>query len=121
MVWAFGVTYISIKKYGLFCQSVLSKALTFTIYYLLWHYDLFFFEIYMSTHMAEAFGTVLFHLQHSVNAPYREHQGKWDFSKAALEGSTFLEIPFPLRIFTNGIEYHHIHHLNTNVASYVIQ
>jgi hypothetical protein len=26
-----------------------------------------------------------------------------------------------LRPFTNGIEYHHIHHLNTNVPSYIIQ
>jgi len=30
-------------------------------------------------------------------------------------------MPQPLKIFTNGIEYHHIHHLNTNVASYAIE
>ena len=66
-------------------------------------------------------GTVLFHLQHSVNTSYRERKTKWDFTRAALEGSTFLEVPVLLRPFTNGIEYHHIHHLNTNVASYVIQ
>ena len=70
---------------------------------------------------AEALGTVLFHLQHSVNLPYRQRNAKWDFTKAALEGSTFLDVPFWLKPFTNGIEYHHIHHLNTNVASYVIK
>jgi hypothetical protein len=32
-----------------------------------------------------------------------------------------LYIPKLLRPFTNGIEYHHIHHLNTNVASYNIE
>lgn len=70
---------------------------------------------------AEVIGTVLFHLQHSVNQPYRERKAKWDFTRAALEGSTLLEVPFWLKPFTNGIEYHHIHHLNTNVASYAIQ
>jgi omega-6 fatty acid desaturase (delta-12 desaturase) len=77
--------------------------------------------MYFSLHVAQAIGTILFHLQHSVNMPYREHQQKWNFAKAAVEGSTFLYIPKLLRPFTNGIEYHHIHHLNTNVASYVIQ
>ena len=38
--------------------------------------------------------------------------------EASLEGSTYLQIPFPLNIFTNGIEYHHIHHLNTMVPCY---
>ena len=32
-----------------------------------------------------------------------------------------MDVPFWLKPFTNGIEYHHIHHLNTNVASYVIK
>jgi omega-6 fatty acid desaturase (delta-12 desaturase) len=59
-------------------------------------------------------------LQHSVNLPYRVRKQEWDFTRAALEGSTFLNIPKFLQPFTNGIEYHHIHHLNTNVASYNI-
>ena len=78
-------------------------------------------ELYLAIHFGWSFGMVLFHLQHSVNLPYRERKQKWDFNKAALEGSTFMRVPWLLRIFTLGIEYHHIHHLNTNVASYVIQ
>jgi hypothetical protein len=41
-------------------------------------------NMYLSLHIAQAIGTILFHLQHSVNMPYREHQTKWDFAKAAL-------------------------------------
>ncbi|CAM6002632.1 unnamed protein product [Sphagnum balticum] len=57
-------------------------------------------------------------MQHSVNVAYRERKDKWDHTRAALEGSTFVQVPLWLKPFTNGIEYHHIHHLNTNVASY---
>jgi omega-6 fatty acid desaturase (delta-12 desaturase) len=38
-----------------------------------------------------------------------------------LEGSTLLYVPAFLKPFTNGIEYHHIHHLHTLVPSYAIQ
>lgn len=71
-------------------------------------------------YFASIVGNILFHLQHSVNVPYRERNSKWNHVKAALEGSTFLSVHPALRLFTNGIQYHHIHHLNTNVASYVI-
>jgi acyl-lipid omega-6 desaturase (Delta-12 desaturase) len=120
-LWFAGVIYTSIKKYGLFSISIFEKFLSVLVFYIYWIYDMPVLELYLSLHMAQAFGTSLFHLQHSVNAPYREHKEKWDFSRAALEGSTFLDVPYLLRIFTNGIEYHHIHHLNTNVASYAIQ
>lgn len=78
-------------------------------------------NVWISMILSQIIGTILFHLQHSVNLPYRQRKDKWNFAKAALEGSTFLEIPKILKTFTNGIEYHHIHHLNTNVPSYAIQ
>ena len=120
-IWTFGVLYIAIKKYGLFSSACLEKLAAMGSFYVFWLLDLPILEMYVCLHMAELLGNVLFHLQHSVNMPYRERMGKWDFNRAALEGSTFLEIPYPLKIFTCGIEYHHIHHLNTNVASYAIQ
>lgn len=76
--------------------------------------------MFFATYVTNLIGTTLFHLQHSVNLPYRERKQKWDFVRAALEGSTFLHVPYFFRPFTNGIEYHHIHHLNTNVPSYKI-
>jgi hypothetical protein len=30
--------------------------------------------MYLSLHFAQAIGTILFHLQHSVNLPYRERK-----------------------------------------------
>jgi omega-6 fatty acid desaturase (delta-12 desaturase) len=78
------------------------------------------FGMWFTVWGASVIGTALFHLQHSCNTPYRVRQKTWNPAKAALEGSTYLQVPSYLRSFTNGIEYHHIHHLNTNVASYAI-
>lgn len=61
------------------------------------------FNAWMSLIVANVLGTALFHLQHSVNMPYRQRKDKWSFVKAALEGSTYLEIPYIFKTFTNGI------------------
>ena len=63
-------------------------------------------------------GLMLFHLQHAVNRGYREPSDKWTPTEASLLGSTYLSIPPPLTWFTFGIQFHHIHHLNTAVPSY---
>lgn len=102
-------------------MTFLEKILSVVIY--IWVFPLIglpSFEMCASIVAAEIIGTILFHLQHSVNVAYRQRKTAWNFVTAALEGSTFLDIPYILRPFTNGIEYHHIHHLNTNVASYAI-
>ncbi|KAK9812706.1 hypothetical protein WJX72_002411 [[Myrmecia] bisecta] len=66
-------------------------------------------------------GFMLFHLQHHVNAAYRAPQSTHDCLKAALQGSTYVPIPWCLRWVTLGIEYHHIHHLSTQVPCYQLQ
>lgn len=121
-VWFVGLFYVTAKRYGVFSLTFLEKILSVVVY--TWIMPFVFgvpaLKMWASIYFANIVGTILFHLQHSVNIAYRQHQTKWDFVKAAMEGSTFLDVPFLLRPFTNGIEYHHIHHLNTNIASYVI-
>lgn len=63
-------------------------------------------------------GVVLFHLQHGVNEGYRRDSEEHNAIDAAIVGSTFLPIPWFLKWATLGIEYHHIHHLNTRVPCY---
>ena len=120
-VWFFGLIFVIVKKYGIFnhifVEKILSLLFVFVLCPLLGISSL---RMFLATYLTNLIGTALFHLQHSVNLPYRERKQKWDFVRAALEGSTFLYIPQWFRSFTNGIEYHHIHHLNTNVPSYNI-
>jgi len=66
--------------------------------------------------LAGSIGVFLFHLQHTFPECVRV-RGK-DFFENGFYGSSFLQVPWWLRFFTAGIEYHHIHHLNSQVPSY---
>jgi omega-6 fatty acid desaturase (delta-12 desaturase) len=70
--------------------------------------------IYLSTLM----GLSLFHLQHGIGPGYRAPPASWRFEHAALLGSTWVRVPWPLTWCTLGIEFHHVHHLHPGVPSY---
>jgi len=67
-------------------------------------------------------GTMLFHLQHAINEPYWKKIINYNEKmNAELNDSSVLKIPNFLKIFTNGIEYHNVHHINPGVSCYNIQ
>jgi len=63
----------------------------------------------------------LFYVQHQFEAVYWEHHDKWDYSRAALEGSSFYDLPRILHWFTGNIGYHHIHHLGPRIPNYLLR
>lgn len=75
-------------------------------------------HILFSYILASSIGFVLFHIQHTFDGAYKESNEKWEFKKNAIHGCSFLQVPFLLKFFTAGIEYHHIHHLNSRVPCY---
>ena len=66
-------------------------------------------------HMA---GIFIFYVQHQIERGYWARRASWDFEAAALQGSTFLALPFPLRWATASIGYHHLHHLVSRIPNY---
>ncbi len=69
-------------------------------------------------------GLILIHLQHQVNPGYWQDFDKSDrlsYYRAQLHGSSYLWVPFFLRWVTYGIEYHHIHHVSTQVPCYLLK
>ena len=57
-----------------------------------------------------------------MNEPsWSKHYTQNDKDNAELNGSSVLKIPFLLKPFTNGIEYHNVHHINPGVPSYNIK
>lgn len=91
VLWFFGILFNCLKRYGPLSPAVFEKILSVVVYF--WMFDLLglpVWKMYLSLHVAQAIGTILFHLQHSVNLPYREHKDSWNFTSAALEGSTYL-------------------------------
>lgn len=118
-MWFFGLFYVVAKRYGVFSFSFFEKILSIVLFvWVLPAFGIPAYELWIADYLTQVLGTVVFHMEHSVNPPYRQHKNKWTFEGAALQGSTFLSVPFPFKDSTCGIEYHHIHHLNTSVPSY---
>ncbi|KAB2964782.1 MAG: fatty acid desaturase [Thermoanaerobaculia bacterium] len=68
--------------------------------------------------IAGAVGVWLFYVQHQFEEVYWDRQENWDPDKAALEGSSFYDLPKLLHWFTGNIGYHHIHHLAAKIPNY---
>lgn len=68
--------------------------------------------------LAGAFGVWLFYVQHTFEGGYWTRATTWSAQRAALDGSSFYDLPPLLRWFTANIGYHHIHHLAPRIPNY---
>ncbi len=67
------------------------------------------------------FGTIaiwFFYIQHQHEATYKARQDKREYVRAAVQWSSFYDLPRFFHRLTGNIGYHHIHHLNSLVPSY---
>ena len=71
--------------------------------------------------MSSNIGVMLFHCQHTFNPPYVVNNENWNLKDSGIMGSSFIQIPYWLRYFTGGIEYHHVHHMNAKIPNYNLQ
>jgi omega-6 fatty acid desaturase (delta-12 desaturase) len=78
-----------------------------------------FFLIYLLTvSVAGGAGIVLFTVQHNFEHSYASDNDRWDHDTGAIEGTSFLILPYWLNWFTVNIAYHHIHHLSASIPNY---
>ena len=68
--------------------------------------------------IAGALGVWLFYVQHGAESSYFSRRDGWDAHRAAVDGSSFYDLPVVLRWFTCNIGYHHIHHLQPGIPNY---
>ncbi len=66
-------------------------------------------------------GGWLFYIQHQFEDSYWERQDEWDYSEAAVLGSSYYDLHPILQWFTGNIGLHHIHHLNGKIPNYRLQ
>lgn len=66
-------------------------------------------------------GVWLFYVQHQFEEVYWQHNESWDFTDAALHGSSFLKLPRILQYFTGNIGFHHVHHMSSKIPNYRLQ
>jgi acyl-lipid omega-6 desaturase (Delta-12 desaturase) len=71
--------------------------------------------------IAGSVGTWLFYVQHQFERTYWEHTPEWDYTLAAMHGSSYYELPLVLQWFTGNIGFHHIHHLSPRIPNYNLQ
>ena len=71
--------------------------------------------------VAGAAGLWLFYVQHQFEDVYWERGERWDYTAAALQGSSFYKLPRVLQWFTGNIGFHHIHHLSPRIPNYNLQ
>lgn len=63
-------------------------------------------------------GVSLFYIQHQFEHTYWRSGERWGFYEAAVRGSSFFDLPRPLRWLTANIGIHHIHHLSSRIPNY---
>ncbi len=66
-------------------------------------------------------GVWLFYVQHQFAEAYWTNHENWDYTEAALQGSSFYKLPAVLRWFSGNIGFHHIHHLSPQIPNYHLQ
>lgn len=81
-----------------------------------------FLKLYLPMMMLScSLGVWLFYVQHQFEPTYWEHDEQWQFVAAALEGSSYYELPKLLQWLTGNIGLHHVHHLNSRIPNYHLQ
>lgn len=73
------------------------------------------------TLLAATLGTWMFFVQHQFEDTYWAGKGEWDYTMAALQGSSYYKLPKVLQWFTGNIGFHHIHHLSPRIPNYLLE
>lgn len=66
-------------------------------------------------------GTWFFYVQHQFEDTYWKEEKEWDYTEAALQGSSYYKLPRLLQWFTGNIGFHHIHHLSPRIPNYMLE
>ena len=74
-----------------------------------------------TTAVGSSLGIWLFYVQHQFEGVYWDRHGNWDYTTAALRGSSFYKLPKVLQWFSGNIGFHHIHHLSPAIPNYNLE
>jgi acyl-lipid omega-6 desaturase (Delta-12 desaturase) len=75
--------------------------------------------VYLPTFVvAGAVGNWLFYVQHQFEDTYWQPHTGWDYTTAALRGSSYYRLPRVLEWMTGSIGLHHVHHVDPKIPNY---
>lgn len=76
------------------------------------------FTIVVPFAVAMCLGAYLFYAQHDFPEMNVQPRESWEFTRAALESSSYMKLGPVMNWFTGNIGYHHVHHLNSGIPFY---
>jgi len=112
--------YAYTSSYCLIIDQIINNIQVCVVLYLQYKYSIIYHSL-LSFCISSTCGTLLFFNQHTFNPPYVVNNENWNMKDSGLKGSSFIQIPYLLKYFTGGIEYHHIHHFNSKIPNYNLQ
>jgi acyl-lipid omega-6 desaturase (Delta-12 desaturase) len=65
-----------------------------------------------------AIGVWLFYVQHQFDETHWKRNPEWNHDEAALNGSSYYDLPQPFKWFSGNIGIHHLHHLSSRIPFY---
>jgi len=68
--------------------------------------------------LGAAIGVWLFYVQHQYESTYWDKKPEWNHENAALQGSSYYDLPQPFMWITGNIGIHHVHHLSSRIPFY---
>jgi acyl-lipid omega-6 desaturase (Delta-12 desaturase) len=60
----------------------------------------------------------MLYIQHQYEDTYYQAPGTWKFELAALQGSSYLDLPRPIAWCVGNANFHHVHHLSAKIPNY---
>ena len=66
-------------------------------------------------------GFWLFYVQHQFEDAYWENTDQWEYTDAAMKGSSYYKLPKILQWFSGNIGFHHVHHLSSRIPNYNLE
>jgi omega-6 fatty acid desaturase (delta-12 desaturase) len=60
----------------------------------------------------------MLYIQHQYEDTYYQAPGEWRHELAALQGSSYLDLPRPLAWAVGNANFHHVHHLSAKIPNY---
>ena len=102
---------------------IMTLAVLFMAAGLSWTFGLTAYLVIQLTAMmvAGGAGVWMFYIQHQFEDVYWERGEHWDYTAAALQGSSFYKLPKVLQWFSGNIGFHHIHHLSPRIPNYNLE
>lgn len=124
--------YFTTFMYGMCVQSFLSSPkrhwdslLTLIIHFsiaifLFVHFGplTWFLTFFLPFFLSHMLGSYLFYAQHNFPGVTFKKNAEWNYTNAALESSSFMDLNPFMQWVTANIGFHHIHHLNSKIPFY---